>query len=152
MTTENPATDAPASAADVPPYVSLALPAGEQGVRTEGLSYTGGLTELAGSLVSGLPEGVKVSHVSGPNQAPVDPVAAGLDTGYHPRTRNEDRMISQTGTVGAGQRPSTFPDRTLPQAGVSDHSIVRAPKAVAGGPPAPAVPAASPENTGTENS
>ena len=93
-----------------------------------GLSYSPGLRELPDSQVPGLGNGGMVSHVFGPGQAPVDPIAAGLDTQYNPLTRAENRMITQTGTIGAGPRPSTYAGKPgdIPQAGPADHMVVKA--------------------------
>ncbi len=136
---------------EAPPFTTLAGATQQAGTPTPGLSQSPGLRELPNSQVPGLAGGGMISHVAGPGQAPVDPVAAGLDMGYDPLTRSEDRMISQTGTIGAGQRPSTYVEKggvAVPQAGVSDHSIVAAPrdKPQAATPPAAAT---SPEPTQT---
>ena len=71
--------------------------------------------------------GDAVAHVFGPQQAACDPVAAGLDTKHNPMTRAENRMISQTGTLASGNRPTTYVEKgqDMPQA-VSDHSLVPA--------------------------
>lgn len=101
----------------------------QQGTPTAGLSQSPGLRELPDSQVPGLAGGGMVSHVFGPGQSPVDPIAAGLDTGYNPLTRAENRVITQTGTLGAGARPSTYAHiggEPVPQAGPSDHANVPA--------------------------
>ncbi len=104
-------------------------PEPQQGTPTPGLSQSPGLRTLANSQVPGLAGGGMVSHVFGPGQSPVDPIAAGLDTGYDPQTRAENRLITQTGAIAAGPRPSTYAEKggaRIPQAGPSDHSTVAA--------------------------
>ena len=93
-----------------------------------GLSFSPGLRELPNSQVPGLGNGGMVSHVFGPGQAPVDPIAAGLDTQYNPLTRAENRMITQTGVIGAGPRPMTYAGKPgdIAQAGPADHRVVKA--------------------------
>lgn len=125
--------------AAAPPLVPMAGAPVQKGAPTAGLSASPGLRPLD-SQVPGLPGGGMVNHVSGPGQSPVDPIAAGLDLNYNPLTAAEDRLITQTGTHGAGARPSTYnhiPGDPPPQAGVSDHSNVPAPSD-GGGEPAKA--------------
>ncbi len=66
----------------------------------QGLSFTPGLTEVANSKVPG----AEHSHVHGPQQAAVDPVAAGLVTTRSPATAAESRVIDRTGEIGSGPR------------------------------------------------
>jgi hypothetical protein len=139
----NDETKEPAAqpAKEPPPYTAMAGATVQQSVRTPGLTQAPGLRELPDSKVPGLAGGGEVSHVFGPGQTPVDPIAAGLDLGYNPLTRSEDRLITQTGTIGAGARPSTYLDKggkPIPQAGPSDHANVPAPSdAVAADSPGP---------------
>lgn len=101
-----------------------------QGVRNPQLSQSPGLVKIEGSQVPGLGNGGMVNHVQGPGQNPVDPVAAGLDTGYSPPTRDEQTAITQTGILGAGNRPMTYAEKTdgelVPQAAPPDGKIVKA--------------------------
>jgi hypothetical protein len=118
-----------AGTADPPPYRTVADMNEAKGEPTAGLSQSPGLRELPDSKVPGMGDGTLVSHVFGPGQTPVDPVAAGLDTGFDPLTRSSDRIITQTGTLGAGQRPSTYLQHggaLIPQAGPADHANVAA--------------------------
>jgi hypothetical protein len=121
-----------------PPFTTMAGAPVQQGTPTPGLSQAPGLRELPNSTVPGLPGGATVSHVAGPTQAPVDPIAAGLDIDYHPMSTAENRVITQTGTVGAGARPSTYVGQVA-QAGAADHANVPAPSdpVTSGGPGAP---------------
>jgi hypothetical protein len=99
------------------------------GVRTPGLSHSPGLMEVPDSKVPGMADGTMISHVYGPGQTPVDPIAAGLDTGFNPASRAENRSITQTGELAAGPRPSTYAQHGghVPQAGPSDGSEVKPP-------------------------
>lgn len=63
----------------------------DRGTPTPGLSQSPGLRSLDGSPVPG----ANRSHVVGPQQSAVDPVLAGLDTGYDPLTRAENRVITR---------------------------------------------------------
>ena len=63
-----------------------------------GLSVSPGLRELPNSKVPGTDR----SHVHGPQQAPCDPMAAGLDVDHHPLTRAENRAVTLTGADGSG--------------------------------------------------
>jgi hypothetical protein len=96
---------------------------------TPGLSQSPGLREVPNSQVPAMADGTMISHVFGPGQAAVDPIAAGLDTKHQPLTRNENRVITQTGEFAAGPRPSTYVGKgvDVPQAGPADHSEVPAP-------------------------
>ncbi len=83
----------------------------------DGLSHTPGLSEVPDSKVPF----AEHSHVHGPQQAAVDPVAAGLDTRHLPFNRAENRVIDRTGEIGSGvHAPGTTP-------AVSDGSQVKAP-------------------------
>ena len=102
-----------------------------EGVPDPRLSQSPGLVKLKDSEVPGLGNGGMISHVMGPGQAPVDPVAAGLDTGYDPGTKAGQRAMTQTGTLGAGPRPSTYAEKpdgqAVQQAAPADNQLV-APK------------------------
>ena len=101
------------------PFKTAAEEAGitpPEGVPDPRLSQAPGLVELKDSQVPALGNGGMVSHVQGPGQAPVDPIAAGLDTGYSPPSKNELRATTLTGTVGAGPRPSTYAEKPDGQA------------------------------------
>ena len=78
---------------------------------TLGLSQSPGLVEVPNSRVPGLAGGGMVSHVMGPGQAPVDPIAAGLDTRASIPTRDQLRVTTQTGVDGAGPGPSTYAEK-----------------------------------------
>jgi hypothetical protein len=123
-----PATTTPPAAA--PFLAPMAGGPVQEGQRTEGLSFAHGLRELANSKVPGLPGGVVVSHVYGPGQTPCDPIAAGLDVNYSPLSAAENRLITLTGTLASGPRPSTYVQAggTAPPGPVSDHSTVAAPR------------------------
>ena len=143
---------APASSAQAP-FTTAAEQTGmakPEGVPDPRLSQSPGLVILKDSEVPGLGNGGMVSHVEGPGQAPVDPVAAGLDTGYDPGTRQGQRAVTQTGTLAAGPRPSTYaekPDgaavqqaapadmRTLASPQPSDSKEGEKPKKIPGGDP-----------------
>ena len=104
---------------------------------TPGLSQSPGLEKIEGSTVPGLAHGGTINHVKGPQQAPVDPIAAGLDLGHNPQTRNENRAVTQTGEIAAGTRPSTYGHpASVPQAAPADGSLVAGPDDTAGKPPA----------------
>lgn len=87
-----------------------------------GHSVAPGLRPVPGSTVPANADGSEAPHVFGPNQAAVDPVAAGLDWEHSPPTRNEDRRITQTGELGAGPRPATYAEKQgdVPQAAPAD--------------------------------
>lgn len=93
---------------DTPPFqtaaeahgMTSAADAHAEGVFHQGKSFTPGLVEVPGSKVPG----TERSHVHGPQQAPCDPIAAGLATERSPLTVNENRVISQTGEIGSGPR------------------------------------------------
>ena len=102
---------------------------GPEGTPTPGLSQSPGLREVPDSKVPALAGGGMVSHVQGPGQAAVDPIAAGLDTGFSPQTRAENRAITQTGELAAGPRPTTYAQvggDAVPQAGPADGATVPA--------------------------
>ena len=65
---------------------------------TQGLSQSPGLREIANSQVPR----ADYNHVHGPQQAPADPIAAGLDVAHHPLTRAENRAVTLTGEDGSG--------------------------------------------------
>ncbi|NPD67293.1 hypothetical protein HN018_06860 [Lichenicola cladoniae] len=89
-----------------------------EGFFHRGKSFTPGLTEVPDSKVPG----AEHSHVHGPQQAAVDPVAAGLETEHSPTTINENRVVNRTGEIGSGPHtPGTTP-------AVSDGSPVVAPE------------------------
>ena len=70
-----------------------------------GLSFTPGLQELPGSQAPSTAKGEPVSHVYGPQQAPVDPVAAGLDTQQVPLSRcSAPEAAARTAHRGAARR------------------------------------------------
>ena len=100
------------TAADDNPDLKQKIDAEEQRkLRPSGLSISPGLKELPGSKAPAMADGTEVSHVFGPQQSPVDPVAAGLDTSAHPLTRNDNRVVTQTGRIGAGNPPSTYAEK-----------------------------------------
>lgn len=94
-----------------------------------GLSVTPGLREVPDSKAPAMADGSAVSHVMGPQQSAVDPIAAGLDLSADSVTRNEGRIITQTGTLGSGSRPATYAEKGLdePKGTPDDHSEVPAP-------------------------
>ena len=96
---------------------------------TPGLSQSPGLREVPNSKAPAMADGTMVSHVFGPGQAAVDPIAAGLDVAHKPLTRNENRVITQTGEMAAGPRPSTYIEKGQPvqQAGPADQTHIPAP-------------------------
>ena len=96
---------------------------------TPGLTQSPGLREVPNSQVPAMADGTMVSHVMGPGQAPVDPIAAGLDTGHNPQTRAENRVVTQTGVIAAGPRPSTYVEKgaLVAQAAPADGAHVQAP-------------------------
>ena len=93
---------------------------GAQGVPDPRLSQSPGLQKIVGSEAPSLASGAMVNHVMGPGQNPVDPIAAGLDVNYSPKLREQMRAPTQTGILGAGNRPSTYAEKTdgaqVPQA------------------------------------
>lgn len=93
---------------------------------TPGLSISPGLQPVPNSQAPALADDTLVSHVMGPGQAAVDPVAAGLDTQHVPLTRNDNRVVTQTGELAAGPRPATYAEKgaDVPQAGPSDGTTV----------------------------
>jgi hypothetical protein len=97
---------------------------------TPGLSQAAALREVPNSRVPGTVSG-DISHVFGPGQAAVDPIAAGLDLAGHFPSRAENRAITQTGEAAAGPRPYTYIHRTgpeqVPQAAPADGALVQAP-------------------------
>ena len=114
-----------------PPYRTAAevagvtLPAMEEGNSQNGLTVHMGLKEVPNSQVPGLANGEMVSHVFGPGQNPVDPVAAGLDMRViGAEVPGDTRVTTRTGEVAAGPRPFTYIEKTgpqmVPQAGPSD--------------------------------
>jgi hypothetical protein len=80
-----------------------------------GRSLSPGLTHLQDSKVPGHDR----HHVHGPQQAAVDPVAAGLETDHIPASAAENRVITRTGVIGSGNPESDA---------VSDGSHVAAPE------------------------
>lgn len=96
---------------------------------TPGLSQSPGLREVPNSQAPSMADGTMVSHVYGPGQAAVDPIAAGLDTRHNPLTRAENRVITQTGEFAAGPRPSTYAHTgaDVQQAAPADFKEVSAP-------------------------
>jgi hypothetical protein len=101
------------------------------GTRTEGLTFSPGLVAIPDSQVPGLGNGGMISHVMGPGQNAVDPIAAGLDVNYAPLTRHELRAPTLTGVDAAGLRPSTYAEKPggaqVKQAADNTHETV-APK------------------------
>lgn len=105
---------------DVQPYTTVAAELGledvpplTQGDARNGLTKVFGLQEVANSDVPSGPG--KTTHVFGPGQNVVDPVAAGLDTrlvGVAPPART---VMTQTGEVGSGNRPFTYVEHTGPE-------------------------------------
>ena len=96
---------------------------------TPGLSQSPGLMCVPNSRVPGLAGGGMVSHVFGPQQNAADPIAAGLDTRHDPMTRAENRVVTQTGELGAGPRPATYAGHGyVQQAGPSDGALVASPR------------------------
>ena len=84
---------------------------GPKGERDPRLSQSPDLTRIEGSQVPGYGDGRMVHHVMGPGQAPVDPVAAGLDLYFNPKIRHDLRAPTETGVLGAGNRPSTYAEK-----------------------------------------
>lgn len=119
-----------------------------------GLSVTPGLVEVPGSYAPSMADGSRVAHVMGPQQAAVDPIAAGLDLRARPLTRNENRVVTQTGELGSGARPATYLEKGAAddQRPVSDHTHVAMPvDSVAGQAPGPnAVPGGEPPQVPNE--
>jgi hypothetical protein len=74
-----------------------------------GLTQSPGLVEIPGSTVPGATH----NHVVGPGQAPVDPIAAGLDTAHVPASRNEERVTTDA-TTGETILPGKDPAVQLP--------------------------------------
>lgn len=118
---------------------------GPEGERDPRLSQSPDLRRIEGSQVPGYGDGRMVHHVMGPGQAPVDPIAAGLDTGFNPKTRHDLRAPSLTGADGAGLPPSTYAEKRggqdVPQASDGTHEVVKAPVPAAA--PATGKPAAA---------
>ena len=108
--------------AEKPPFTTAAELAGMtedlNKRHQEGMSYTPGLRAIPGSIVPG----AEHSHVYGPQQSPVDPAAAGLDTNFQPISRAENRVINQTGAAAGGPRVLLKDERP------SDGTMVQAPK------------------------
>ena len=107
-----------------------------------GLSHSAGLRQVPNSTAPSTATGEPVSHVFGPGQNPVDPVAAGLDTRAMLQTRQENRVVTRTGEAAAGPRPFTYIEKTgpeqVPQAAPADGAHVPAPAdAVADASPGP---------------
>lgn len=129
--TEPTSDEAPfKSAADNHPSLLERLKEGAEHVLhgRPGQSFTPGLRNIEGSTAPAMADGTEVPHVMGPQQAPVDPVAAGLDTTAHPLTRAENRVITRTGALGAGNPPSTYAEKgATPAEAPSDMSEVAAP-------------------------
>ena len=121
---------------------------GPEGERDPRLSQSPNLQRIEGSEVPGYGDGRMVHHVMGPGQAPVDPIAAGLDMGYNPKVRHDLRAPSLTGEDGAGLRPSTYAEKVggqdVQQASDGSHDLVKPPvPAAAAQPDKPAAQAAS---------
>ena len=100
-----------------------------EGQRDPRLSQSPGLVKIEGSIVPGMGDGSTVNHVTGPGQAAVDPVAAGLDMQFDPMTRHELRAPTQTGELGAGIRPSTYAEKPgglgIQQSTEANHETVK---------------------------
>ncbi|WP_424139893.1 hypothetical protein [Roseomonas chloroacetimidivorans] len=124
-------TATPAGSSDAIPPTAADMIADRQpkAPRQEGLSVTPGLQEVPDSFAPATASGDPVPHVYGPQQAAVDPVAAGLDTGHSPLTRAENRVITRTGELGAGPRPATYVEKgqEVQQAAPADGANVPAP-------------------------
>ena len=115
-----------------------------------GLSHSAGLRPVPDSTAPSTATGEPVSHVFGPGQNPVDPVAAGLDTRAILQTRQENRVVTRTGEAAAGPRPFTYIEKTgpdqVPQAAPADGAHVPAPAdAVADASPGPNSVAPAPQ-------
>jgi len=98
-------------------------------VRTDpSLSFSPDLEEVPGSTAPARADGAPVAHVRGPQQAAVDPVAAGLDTGALVATTDTNRMINRTGEAAAGPRPVTYAQtgQDVQQASPADGALVPA--------------------------
>ena len=123
MPQQEDAADAPLphSMADDHPDLLARKEEAERTMRPfSGQSVTHGLLEVPDSKVPGTDR----AHVIGPQQAACDPVAAGIDVRQRPLTSQEDRVITRTGVIGSGARPSNALDEsTFP---VSDGSHVPA--------------------------
>lgn len=119
-----------------PIYRTLAelhdVPAYNVAASNDGLSKVPGLREVPNSTVPADATGKPIAHVVGPQQNPVDPVAAGISTAVIPVSRQENRVITQTGADVAGPRPHTYVQHTgldrdkVPQAGPADYNHVPA--------------------------
>ena len=100
------------------------------GLVNRGLSFVQGLEVIPGSSAPSMADGTMVPHVRGPGQAPVDPIAAGIDLTKAPLSRAENRVITQTGEMAAGPRPATYAHvvggREVPQAAPADGAEVPA--------------------------
>lgn len=115
-----------------------------EGIRDSRLSQSPGLVEIEGSQVPGYGDGSMVNHVTGPGQAPVDPIAAGLDMQYSPKTAHELRAPTLTGEMAAGPRPSTYvekPGDPIPQSTEGSGETVRPFVPATGSSPAGTTPA-----------
>ena len=96
----------------------------DRGTPTPGLSQSPGLRPLDDSPVPGASR----SHVIGPQQSAVDPVLAGLDTGYNPLTRAEDRVITRAADgVMVVPPPDAESDALVGPSGVSAAAAPSAP-------------------------
>ncbi len=101
---------------------------GDRGSPTPGLSQSPGLRDLVDSPVPG----ANRSHVIGPQQSAVDPVLAGLDTGYKPMTRAEDRVITRAADGVMVVPPADSASDALPgPSGVSAPAAANAPEEAA---------------------
>lgn len=136
------------------------MPAETQGDARNGLTRVLGLQEIEGSSAPSHFDGKPVPHVFGPNQNPVDPVAAGLDTRLIGHTSDTTHVMTQTGEAGSGMRPFTYVQHTgpemVPQSAPADgqHVTVEAPKAKEADPVPPAASKVSdqpiPTNSGPQ--
>jgi hypothetical protein len=81
--------------------------------RTLGLSQSPGLVPIEGSKVRGLLGATVVNHVQGPGQAPVDPVAAGLDTANMAKPKDaEPAEAAEPAKAADAAKPAAKPAAT----------------------------------------
>jgi hypothetical protein len=76
----------------------------DQGVVDPRLTQAPGLRDVPDSKVPGMSH----SHVMGPGQAAVDPLAAGLDMGARPLSAAENRAITTADGITAPAPPDSF--------------------------------------------
>ncbi|HWX48132.1 MAG TPA: hypothetical protein VNZ61_08770 [Roseomonas sp.] len=90
------------------------------------LSFSPDLEEVPGSTAPARADGSAVPHVRGPQQAAVDPVAAGLDTGAVVATTDTNRAVNRTGEAAASPRPATYVEKgsEVQQAAPADGALV----------------------------